>query len=504
MRTIPGLVVASLFLEMFTMIWSPAKEATVPSVVPAEKLTTANSLSLVAAYATMPVAGPDPVLAQDRLNDHLAEVGFLGFLGLNRNLGDTQTLAFYFDALSFACLRSSCGASCSAGMPATGSSARRTGEVPIVVDDVTGEVVQVEGAEEEKDDRSTIKRTFDEIREGWTFIYSNPVVRAVILGLATGLVGGAMLVPLGPTFARFVIGDQNTFPLFITALGFGVASGVVLLSVVQNRIPAEPAFPVLVVGAGVSMFLGVSMSNFWFAALGVYGLGLFAGAVYVLGFTLLQKHTDEELRGRIFATMLTLVRMCVLLALVLGPVLATVFNGFASAATGAEGKEVPTVSVFGFDLAIPGVRLTLWLAALMVIGAGFLSGRSMRAGLRTGIREGLRGAISEGNGQASSRASHPTAQADDAEETIDAGGPGAAANPVRPPPVPVGPVPPVAPVAPVAPVGPVGHADAGANGDDPGPTDPVPNDSVPTDPVPNEGAVLDGTDESPADQADRT
>jgi dTMP kinase len=44
-----ALVVASLVLEVFTLMWSPAKEASVPNLVPPENLTTANSLSLVAA-----------------------------------------------------------------------------------------------------------------------------------------------------------------------------------------------------------------------------------------------------------------------------------------------------------------------------------------------------------------------------------------------------------------------------------------------------------------------
>ena len=51
-----GLVVASLVLEVFTLLWTPAKEASVPNLVPTEHLTTANSLSLVAAYGTLPVA----------------------------------------------------------------------------------------------------------------------------------------------------------------------------------------------------------------------------------------------------------------------------------------------------------------------------------------------------------------------------------------------------------------------------------------------------------------
>jgi len=454
-RTIPGLIVASLFLELFTMIWSPAKEATVPLVVPTEKLTTANSLSLVAAYATMPVAGPIQY-GLKTLNDHIAGVGFLGFLGLN-HVGDTQTLAFYFNAVSFALAAFILWRFVFRGLPPSGSRARATGEVTtVVVDDLTGESVKVD-AEADPDERSSVRRTFDEIREGFQFIYVNPVVRAVILGLATGLVGGAMLVPLGPTFARFVIGDANTFPLFITAMGFGVATGVVLLSLIQKRIPRELAFPILVVGAGVSMFVGVSMATFWLAALGVFGLGLCAGAVYVLGFTLLQEHTDEELRGRIFATMLTLVRMCVLLALVLGPILATVFNGFARSATDAPDNEVPEVSIFGFDLAIPGVRITLWLAAIIIILAGVLAGRSMREFLRSGIREGIRDAISTNHQAEASRSNHPTSN------------PGDGSGPQLPPPLPPPSAPPAdgtgsAPHVPPPYTGPLARPDNGDGG----------------------------------------
>ncbi|MEZ5237759.1 MAG: hypothetical protein R2716_01970 [Microthrixaceae bacterium] len=185
-----------------------------------------------------------------------------------------------------------------------------------------------------------------------------------------------------------MIGDPDTFPLFITAMGVGVAIGVVVLSAVQSRLPKETLFPFLVMGAGVSLFLGVSMNSFWPAALGVMGLGLFAGSTYVLGFTLLQQHTDEDLRGRIFTTLLTLVRLCVMLALLLGPVLATILNGFARAATGDPEPEVPTWSLLGMDLAVPGVRLTLWLASIIIFCAGVLAARSMHLGIRASLRDG--------------------------------------------------------------------------------------------------------------------
>ena len=401
-QTVPGLIFASFILELFTLMWSPSKEALVPSIVPEDKLTTANSLSLVAAYGTMPIAGPVQY-GLKLLNDQLATVSVLAFLGFSRNLGETQSLAFYFDALTFALSALILWRFVFRGMPATAG--------PVLAES--------EHRDPMAEERSYLRRTWDEVREGWQFIYVNPIVRGVILGLATGLMGGAMLVPLGPTFARFVIGNTDTFPLFITALGLGVATGVILLSVLQNRINKERAFPLLVVAAGVSMFAGVSMSTFWLAALGVFGLGLFAGSVYVLGFTLLQAHTDDELRGRIFATLMTLVRLCVLVALLLGPFLATVFNGFARAATGDPEPEVPTVGVFGFDLAIPGVRLTLWLAAIILIGAGVLAGRSMQLGLRAGIRNAVAdrtGMISRADDPGDDRrANHP------AQRSVDDG-----------------------------------------------------------------------------------
>jgi dTMP kinase len=413
-----------LVLEVFTLMWSAAKESTVPNVVPTEKLTTANSLSLAAAYGTMPVAGPIQFLLVGALPES-ASVAVIA----------TQVApAFYFDAVSFLCSAAILWFFVFRGMPSTALRARQAvaeaeaseqaaAELAAAGDEATETAPA--GRDPVEEERSFLQRTFGEIREGWEFIFVNPVVRGVMIGLATGLVGGAMLVPLGPTFALRVIGDANKFSLFITALGLGVAVGVISLGVLQKRLPKERVFPLLVIFAGVSLFFGVSMSTFWLAALGVFGMGVFAGSVYVLGFTLLQEYTDDELRGRVFTTLLTLVRMCVLLALMLGPVLATIFNGFAKAATGATGNEVPTASVFGFEIAIPGVRLTLWLASIIIVVAGVLAARSMQIG----VRERLRSALGTTT-TAQSKDRHPTTFppeepttatfADQAVEAIDA------------------------------------------------------------------------------------
>ncbi len=83
---------------MLTLLWGPAKDASVPNIVQdPEQLASANSLSLVAAYGTFP----------------LGAVLFASLAGVAKWLGDfdaldgfgfddKESLAIWFDALTFA------------------------------------------------------------------------------------------------------------------------------------------------------------------------------------------------------------------------------------------------------------------------------------------------------------------------------------------------------------------------------------------------------------------
>jgi dTMP kinase len=50
------LYTAMILVECLTLFWSPAKEASVPNLVPKDKLENANQVSLLAAYGTAPIA----------------------------------------------------------------------------------------------------------------------------------------------------------------------------------------------------------------------------------------------------------------------------------------------------------------------------------------------------------------------------------------------------------------------------------------------------------------
>lgn len=336
------LVVASLVLEVATLMWSPAKEATVPNLVPGGHLTTANSLSLVAAYGTFPVATLLFALLA-KVADRLGDIDLLDILPITQ-----ESVALYVDVVTF-CL--SALLISTLVLPARRTSGTTEGP------DGAGDAVKMD-----------LGQTVRELREGWRFMVAQPVVRAVMLAIGTGLIGGGMLVPLGDLFSRRVLGGGSAgFGLLLTALGFGLALGVSLISVLQARLPKVEVFCGSVIAAGLALLFGATMSSLTPAVAAVFVLGMCAGTIYVVGFTILQERVADELRGRVFASLYTLVRLCVLVAFAAGPLLADrlevlsrrLFDG--------------SVSLAGVDVALPGVRLALWFAALIILAAGALA-----------------------------------------------------------------------------------------------------------------------------------
>ena len=128
------------------------------------------------------------------------------------------------------------------------------------------------------------------------------------------------MIPLGPVFAKEALGgDSATFGALMTALGFGAAAGVVVLLIFQKRLPRETVFEFSVMGTGIFLILAASLSALGPAALAVGIVGACAGTSYVTGFTVLQETVKDEIRGRTFATLYTVIRMCLLISLVISP-----------------------------------------------------------------------------------------------------------------------------------------------------------------------------------------
>ena len=345
--TILGLVIASLILEALTMLWSPAKEASVPNLVPERYLTTANSLSMIAAYGTFPI-GAGLMALFGRLSTALFSAEWADGFRLHE-----EGLAFYANALTFLI---AAGLIFSLDLP---HRLKRSKTEKIAL-------------------KERLAEPINDLREGWKFIFVNPVARTVNMGLATALIGGGMLVPLGAIYATEVLnaGDGG-FGFLITALGLGMAVGVGLISWVQRHLSKTKIFTWSLVAAGTFLIISASTSQIHFSGTMTFCIGICAGSVYVLGFTLLHENVADELRGRIFSTFYLLTRMCVLIALVVGPLLEETFDRLSKRFWERD------INIFGYELFVPGVRLTLWLAALIMLTAGLIAIISLRSGQRT-------------------------------------------------------------------------------------------------------------------------
>jgi MFS family permease len=157
----------------------------------------------------------------------------------------------------------------------------------------------------------------------------------------------------------------------MTGLGTGAAIGVLSLSVAARRLPTEPVFVAALFGSGIGLVLATAVSSLTLTVVLAGVFGLFAGTCYVSGFTIIQERVDDALRGRMFATLYTIIRFCLLLSLAVSPWMASLLDRLSEALFENQMVEI------GISIYVPGVRLTFWLGGLMTVLAGLVVGRDM-------------------------------------------------------------------------------------------------------------------------------
>jgi dTMP kinase len=313
----------SFFIESLSLLWTPAKDASVPNLVPRRQLSNANSVGLVTSYGTLPLG------ATVYTGLAAAAVAIGGYLGRH-----PQSLALWADALTFL------------------FSARM----------VSGLDLKLSAAARRKREETptlSLGGAVGEVREGIRFLREHRLVRAMTVGIVLAFAGAGAIMSLGPVFTQYALNAGATgFGYLMIALGVGMGLGMASLGWVTKRIEKERLFgPALIASAGCLVALA-AMPKIGLAALFTVPMGLGGGLAWVCGYTLLQENVSDEFRGRTFATLNTMVRIGLFLSLLLFPLLYT----------GLSGPVGPGVAT----------RVTLWLGAGVVAIGGVGSSRSMR------------------------------------------------------------------------------------------------------------------------------
>ena len=318
-RDISSIFVISFAMEILTMVRQPAREAVIPHLVPPTRLVTANSLSLITSYGTMPFGS---------LLLTLFGVIVTTF-GIDSSVTDPKlAMAFIFDSITFFL---SAAIVATIAIPKPSVSAARRGR----------------GAFD-------LRAPLRDIVEGIRFVATVRSIRGVIIGMTTALFGAGALFIVGPLFAQQLEGGgRSGFGIVLTALGFGAGAGMIAMSTLARVLTWRAVtFGVSLVVAGLSIIFAAASSTIWGAAGWVFVGGVATGSAYVMGFTHIHESVPDDLRGRTFAALFTLARTALLVSLAVASGVAAALNGVFPAP---------------FD---SGVHNVLYLGGLIVMLAG--------------------------------------------------------------------------------------------------------------------------------------
>jgi dTMP kinase len=251
--------------------------------------------------------------------------------------GDPEALALWLDSMTFAF-----SALMVAGLAIT-STRRHTGRV----------------------DLGDVKR---DLIEGLRFVRDDKKVQPWLIGIGLTFMAAGGVFSLGPGFARAVLdaGDRG-FASVIGFLGTGMLIGLVAIGPLAKRVQKDVIFSSSILLLGIGLIALASASSLSLASAIASALGFFAGTGYSTGYTLMQENTADEMRGRTFSAAYTVIRVGTLGGLGLFPFVARIFSGLLG----------DNFSIGSYP--IPGSRMTLWGAGVVVIGGGLLSMRAITA-----------------------------------------------------------------------------------------------------------------------------
>jgi dTMP kinase len=320
------LYTATILVECVTLFWSPAKEASVPNLVPREKLESANQVSLLAAYGTAPIAA---------LLFTFLSLFTSAFVALIPNFNATAVdIALYVNALSFAF---------------AAFTIWNLREIP-------------KGAAAKHAADTGILKS---LLEGWKAVSGSKIIRGLILGMVGAFVAAGAVIGLARTFVGDLGGGEAAYGVLFGAVFTGLAAGIAFGPRVFAQFSRRRLFGASLTIAGLFLVGLAAIPNLVLAVFTVIALGAFSGICWVTGFTMLGMEVADEVRGRTFAFVQSLIRVVLVAVLALAPLIA--------AAVGEHTFEFQNSQV-----SYNGAAVTILIAGLIASFIGALSYHQMK------------------------------------------------------------------------------------------------------------------------------
>jgi dTMP kinase len=307
----------SFAIECFSLLWTPARDASLPNLVPRRQLANANSLGLLTTYGTLPLGG----------------IVFAFFAGIAVR---PEAFALWLDAGTFAL---------SAFL-------------------VSG--IAIPSPAPQRFQRFELAKVGREIWDGVRFLREDSLASSMTLGIVAAFGAVGAVLALGPVFAKQALdAGKGGWGILVTAFGIGMAVGMAAANKIVEWVEREVVFVWSIIAASATLFILAVIPRIGVGAGVTVVLGTFCGSAWVNGYTLLQENVTDEFRGRTFGSLTVLSRFALFLSLSLFPLLA-----------GLVGDHAITIGTRTIDL--DGTRFALMVAGVGAILAGVVTRRGLR------------------------------------------------------------------------------------------------------------------------------
>jgi dTMP kinase len=323
--TLWWLFVATFLIEVASLVWIPAKEATIPNLVPRERLETANQLSLFTTYGSAPVAAAifaGLALVSGMLDNAVPSI-------------DEAELALYVNAATFLI---------------SAFTILRLTDIP---------------SRERPEPGADRPGVWSTMVEGWRYVGRTPLVRGLVVGMLGAFAAGGAVIGLARTFVTDLGAGDPGYGLLFGTVFVGLAGGMFLGPRLLPDFSRRRLFGLAIFAAGLALSLLALVPHIVFAVIVTLVIGAFAGVAWVTGYTLLGLEVADEVRGRTFAFVQTMVRVVLVLVLAVSPLLAAAF--------GQHQVTVTDAMVLTYN----GAAITFLLAGLLAAGLGYVSYRHL-------------------------------------------------------------------------------------------------------------------------------
>jgi dTMP kinase len=328
--------VAKFLAGVASQFWNPAASATIPNLVPKEKLERANQLSQLMTYGTAPLAA---VL--------LAVLGYIATgLGHVSPVFHTNKvdLALFFNGASY------------------------------FVSAMTVYTLRQIGKREHSASISA-PSIAKAIVEGWRFIRHTPVVRGLVIGMLGAFCAAGVVIGLAPSYIQYTLdGGSAGFSLVFAAILIGLAIGMGFGSRPFGDFSRRRLFGVTLTASAVPLAMIALVPNLAIVTVFVFLMGVISGTAYPTGFTIVGLEVDDDTRGRVFAFFQSTIQAILLAVIAVAGFIAT---GFSAAIQAVSGAKNGVVHIAHITYGSPGDNLLLLLSAALVAFVGIQSYRQL-------------------------------------------------------------------------------------------------------------------------------